>query len=484
MSAEKEERARQRAGVGVDFALLFAAALVLRALALRWFSAEPVWDGHYYDFGARRIASGHGYSEDVIVLGETVRKSWSHYPVGYSAFLGVVYKMFGTTTAVRDAANVIVGSLLAPVTYLAARSSYSVARARVAGALVVVHPGLVLYSVLTMSELSGVLLVMVALVLGVNARAQPSHKRGVGLLVLSALVLGMGALVRPQALLVAPVIAFVALPIPVARSFSRASASIVLYCVFALVPVVPWSVRNCYAMDGCAFVSTNAGWNLAIGSFPRATGRFETLRGTDGCSDVTGQVNQDKCWLHYGIEHIRRDPVRWLKLAPTKLSQTFDHESFAVGYLAEANPTRWPDSMRQLARDLLSNVHRVLVVAAAFGTVVWQRKSRPSGLKFAFVLTAAVLFLRAQPPVFWPLVILAAVMPWFSFRRATGGWRTLREAEPACLVAATLIGTTALTHVVFFGEDRYHIAVTPALCLLSAGFLRPFASPQRRPAPV
>ncbi len=33
-----------------------------------------------------------------------------------------------------------------------------------------------------------------------------------------------------------------------------------------LLVVSPWTVRNCRVMDGCAFVSTNAGWNLAIGS--------------------------------------------------------------------------------------------------------------------------------------------------------------------------------------------------------------------------
>jgi hypothetical protein len=39
-----------------------------------------------------------------------------------------------------------------------------------------------------------------------------------------------------------------------------------------------------------------------------------------------------------------------------------------------------------------------------------------------------------------------------------------------------LIGTlaaTTLMHAVFFGEDRYHVVVTPFLCILAAGALRP-----------
>ena len=51
--------------------LLFSAALFVVALLPRLYVAiawarEPVWDGHYYDFGARRIAEGFGYSDDVI----------------------------------------------------------------------------------------------------------------------------------------------------------------------------------------------------------------------------------------------------------------------------------------------------------------------------------------------------------------------------------------------------------------------------------
>jgi hypothetical protein len=36
-----------------------------------------------------------------------------------------------------------------------------------------------------------------------------------------------------------------------------------------------------------------------------------------------------------------------------------------------------------------------------------------------------------------------------------------------------LLATTAITHAVFFGEDRYHIVVTPVFALLAAAALRP-----------
>jgi hypothetical protein len=34
------------------------------------------------------------------------------------------------------------------------------------------------------------------------------------------------------------------------------------------------------------------------------------------------------------------------------------------------------------------------------------------------------------------------------------------------------VAITALTHVVFFGEDRYHLFLSPLLCILAASALR------------
>ena len=156
-----------------------------------------------------------------------------------------------------------------------------------------------------------------------------------------ALVLGVAALVRPQALLCAP---FLALGVPGTWTLRLRAAA--LGCVLALVPVIPWTVRNCRVMDGCALVSTNTGWNLAIGAFPRATGRFETLRSSDGCRDVTGQVQQDRCWTQYALGQIEAHPWHWLSLVPAKLGYSFDHESFAIEYLHEARPEAWPEPKR------------------------------------------------------------------------------------------------------------------------------------------
>ncbi len=443
-------------------AVLFAVAFTLRFVVATWLAGEPVWDGHYYDFGARRIAEGHGYSDDRIVDGHAVWHPWCHYPVGYSAYLGAFYKLFGATHLTAHVANALVGGMAAVVVYLLAREGLSAWRARVAGALVAVHPGLVLYGALAMSEpLSGLLVMAafwVALVVA-RRRAHPLAGPAYG-----AIVLGVAALVRPQALLCAPFLAF-AVPRG-RRTWKLGAAGALVACVLALVPVMPWTARNCRVMDGCALVSTNAGWNLAIGSFPRATGRFEGLHSSDGCRDVTGQVQQDRCWLAYGLDHIRRDPIRWLRLVPAKLSFTFDHESFQVEYLREARPSDWPEARRVAWRNALTNAHRVLVVVAPLAFVALALRSRlQTALLAAMVVAAAVAFTR-DAPIFWPIVLVACALPWLPLPDRP-------ELLPALSMSVGLVATTALAHAVFFGEDRYHVAVTPALCLLAAAALRP-----------
>ena len=466
-------------------AVLFVLALVPRLwVALAW-AGEPVWDGHYYDFGARRIAQGMGYSDDIAVAGQMIWHPWCHYPVGYSAMLAVFYRLFGASHAVAAVANALVGAALAVVTWALARHALSPLRARVAGVIVALHPGLVLYAALLMSEPLAALLTLLAFWVTVRER---DARRGI---VLGALVLGVATLVRPQALLCAPFLALTLLrktvsvhvpPASLARGGARGVESwpvpwralgawALVACAVALLPVLPWTARNCRVMDGCALVSTNAGWNLAIGAFPRATGRFETLRSSDGCREVTGQVQQDRCWLQYGLDQIRQHPGHWLALVPAKLGFTFDHESFEVEYLHEARPEAWPEPRRVGVRGLTTLAHRLLLAASALGCVAFAgaRRPRAAMAQGALLVVAAGLVAVAfavDIPTFWPVAVFISVVPWLPLPGRP-------DVPPALLMGVALLGTTVLTHAVFFGEDRYHVVVIPVLALLAAAALRP-----------
>lgn len=455
-------------------AFAFAAGLAPRVyVALAW-AREPVWDGHYYDFGAKRIAAGLGYSADELVRGSLQWNPWCHYPVGYSGFLAVVYSIFGSGPSVAPLANAVVGALLAAVVHRLARRALSPTRARVAALLAALWPGLVVYAALVMTEPLAALGLCTA---GWLAAREAERGRAIRGAVLGGVALGLTALVRPPSLLCLPALAFFAWPNagthpPRARLW-RPALALTIATLAAAAPIAPWTLRNCRVMDGCALISTNAGWNLAIGAKPGATGRFDTLRAGDGCSIVTGQVHQDRCWLVQGIQWIKSDPVRWLSLIPMKLSQTFDHESFPMGYLGEADRSSWPERRKALGRGILSTLHRSLLALAALALIAIptrRGKHAVSGAVSSLAAAMLVAFLAARGFMvgeneFWPLAAVIPILALVPFPGAA-------PQTPALRYLAWAVLTIVITHAVFFGEDRYHVVATPALLVLAAGLGR------------
>jgi hypothetical protein len=284
--------------------------------------------------------------------------------------------------------------------------------------------------------------------------------------VTAGVIVGLATLVRPSAILAAPLLALV-FPLPRLSALARG----VVISAVAVATVFPWTIRNCRVMDGCALVSTNGGWNLAIGALT-PTGRFHTLQAKDGCPVVTGQVQQDRCWAQVGRQAIARDPAAWVALIPKKLAQTYDHESFAIEYLREADPAAWPESRRIAGRALFTVFHQLLLVAAALGVISLPSPRRVGrlgavvqGALLVLVLGYAGYAASSDTHPFW---LLPALLPVLGIVRLPGG-PSLSTVERFVL---GWLFATSLTHAVFFGDDRYHLVVTPALAITAAAALR------------
>jgi 4-amino-4-deoxy-L-arabinose transferase-like glycosyltransferase len=458
--SRKEERGLDLPRDSAFTIAVFVIALLPRLfVAIAW-AKEPVWDGHYYHFGAERIARGLGYSEDVLAHGQLLWKPWVHYPVGYSALLGLVYRAFGSELVVAPVVNALTGALLVAVVHRFARYYVSRERARIAAGLTALHPGLIAYCAVVMTEPLAALLILSAGLAALRFRGTWQA------IVFGGALLGLATLVRPSSLVAGPLL-FLIQPRPLWQGALRAAAATAV----ALLVVLPWTIRNCERLDGCALVSTNGGWNLAIGAITE-TGRFQTLHAKDGCPVVTGQVQQDRCWADVGRAKIAANPGHWLGLAPLKLAETFDHESFAIEYLHEADPESWPEARRVAARDLLTAFHRALVFCAAFAVLAWPRWHKKPEPAFYTQFGLGVLFVGIGVYAVFsdahPFYLLAVIAPLIASLELPG--RPV-PAEAGSFLLALLAGT-ALTHVIFFGEDRYHLVVTPMLCILAAAALR------------
>lgn len=457
----------ERANEPTDWAFtvaLFLLALVPRLFVALAFAREPVWDGHYYHFGATRIAEGFGYSEDVIVDGSAVWKPWTHYPVGYSGLLSIFYRIFASSILTAPIVNAFIGAALVVIVHRVARYMMSQNRARIAGALCALHPGLIAYAGVVMTEPAAAVFVLGAGWAALYLRGSRYGFAATGLLI------GVGALIRPVSLLALAALALIG-PRPLYKSVLRAA----LAGVIALLTILPWTLRNCSVMDGCALISTNGGWNLAIGTLTE-TGRFRSLRAEDGCPVVTGQVQQDRCWAAVGLRIIERDPRAWLKKMPQKLAQTYDHESFPIEYLREAAPELWPERRRMAGHELLSFYHWLLMAAAALSpiTLVTSVRRRVSAATQGLLLVATAAYISyafATPNhPFFPLMVMTPFIAFLPFpgRPSLG---------PAGRYLYALLFLTSATHAVFFGEDRYHLVISPVLCIFAAAALRLVTQP-------
>ena len=393
-----------------------AATLALAAVALAARLAfglavrvPPAWDGVLYERGAVALARGLGYSCYLFGPAADPAVPTAFYPVGYPAFLGALYRLFGASAHVVVVSGAVLGALTVALAHRLALRAGPAPAAHAAALLFALAPGSVVFAVAPMSEtLWGALLAGAVLALA----DAPTPRR----LALAGVILAAAAYVRPQALLLAPL-----LPALLAGSPARRLGRAALVTAVVAALVAPWTLRNCRALDGCAVVSTNGGSNLAIGAVPRATGQYLQLTRDDGCGGVVGERARERCWQRVALASVRARPGRWLRLVWPKLYATYANETFPADYLREARPDLVGPALQQRLRDAM--------------TWTW-----------------------------WPfwVVALAGLAPWP--RRA--------PLVPAASLALAVVATTTGTHLVVFGGDRYHLPLVGLFAVLCAAAFR------------
>jgi hypothetical protein len=360
----------------------------------------------------------------------------AYYPVGYSAFLGTLYRVFGQHLVVAAIGGACVSALSVTLSHRIAWRFAPGWRACFATVMLAFLPGQILFAGATMTEpLFGTLLALAAYLL-----VRDADRTSRGALIGAAIALAAATYVRPQAVLLAPLLPL-ARPNAFANGWRGRWLGSALVTAIALACVAPWSVRNCRDLDGCAFVSTNGGSNFAIGAVPRGNGRFFFLDARDGCAGVQGEVARDRCWRSVALHAIGEDPWRWIKLAFVKLDHTLSYEAFPVGYLREG--LRAPTPAGSLAIEPASSFARAHLPLDDTGERRWRRV-----LTFPWRILLALAFLALVPIA------------------------TRRFDSPSARVALLVCVGTLATHVVFFGGDRYHLPLAPLVAVLAAGAFR------------
>lgn len=445
-----------------------AVALAVRLAVVAWaFRAfPPSADGTYYHKLAVRLAEGHGYTwawpDGAVTYA-------AHYPVGYPAMMALGYALFGAHPVVAMVQNALLGAamtfaihvLVAP---LVSRGVHP--RAPFVAALAVgLHPALVPYTAALMTEGTTTALLTIAAAIaappleGTVSSAPPAGLGGrVSLRLLAAgITMGMATLVRPQSLVLAPVLGALAL----APSFtwrSRAAAAGAVLAV-TLLCCAPWTLRNCVRMHRCSLVSVNAGWNLFIGEETHS-GAWEEARFPEECSTVWDEAEKDVCLEGVARRRIREAPAAWLEKMPRKLAVTFDYFGAAPWYLHTANASAFSDRAKLALGTVETVASRLLLVFAL--TALALRPGPRRNLRRVTGLLGVVL---ALSPIGWLAYLVLALLA-----------AEAALAEPSGTVlfgwTAAVIAATAATHAAFFGAGRYGLVVVPFVTALAALNLR------------
>lgn len=443
-----------------DAAGVFAVALAARLAVVAWAAGRfpPTADGEYYHRLATRLAQGLGYTwawpDGAVTYA-------AHYPVGYPGAVAAIYAIAGPHPAAAMALNALVGALAALAVHRLAARAGSRGIAALAGALVALHPGLVAYTPALMTEgVTGALLACAAWAAAWAGERAAASRSALPFAAVGAL-LGIAALVRPQSVLLAPALAWIAAPAPTpGRRWSRALPAI-LATVAALAVCAPWTARNCARMGRCALVSVNGGWNLLIGAEPAGNGSWAPLQVPDACREVFDEAGKDACFEREARRRIAERPAVWLALAPRKLAATFDYCGAAGWYLHASNPAAFGEQ-RKIALGKAETVYEMLVLLLA---LAWAARA-PGARGGALAIVRIALAVAG--------VVLAALTmhAWVAYVVLLGlgllQGRALLRGPILASSALVVLAATALTHAVFFGAGRYALVCLPLLSGVAA----------------
>jgi 4-amino-4-deoxy-L-arabinose transferase-like glycosyltransferase len=439
-----------------DAFLTFAVALDLRLAMVAWAAHRipPTADGKFYETIAERIAQGDGYTW---LWPDGAVTYAAHYPVGYPAMVGAVYAVTRPLPVAAMVLNAILGALAAFAAYCLAARAAGPRVALAAGLAVALHPGLVAYTPAIMTE--GVTAALVTCAAAVAAWAR-GRAAAVAPAIAIGLTVGLATLVRPQSLVLAPILGLVA-ALGSPRVRARAAIMASTATLAALLVCAPWTARNCVRMNHCALVSVNGGWNLLIGADAESTGAWSPIKVPAACREVFDEAQKDVCFGREARGYILEHPAAWLDLVPRKLAATFDYAGAAPWYLHDANPGAFPYS----AKEKLGAAETLYERLALLFALGWAARGGAPGerpelrwMRLGVALAGGVFVFMLHGWVAYVALLAAALLR----------GRSLWTGPVLPSGAVTVLAATMATHAVFFGAGRYSLVVFPLLTALAA----------------
>jgi 4-amino-4-deoxy-L-arabinose transferase-like glycosyltransferase len=397
---------------------ILAVAVLVRLAAVLLIEVDPrahwSYDMSWYDGAARRLAKGWGY----IGVDAAPTAAW---PPGYPALLAALYAVFGPSLLAAKLANVVFGAAAVLLTYLVACELRRPLVGLVAAAILAVFPGWVLFAPLILSESLFVFLfcAVLWLFLRLNRRGRGGAASWLGL----GVFLGAISLVRGVGFFLLPV--FASTRVLEGASWRSTARLTLVAAAGVLLALLPWTIRNHLRLGYPILIASDGAFALYMGNSPIATGYHtiamrEPYRARFGellaLPNPRGEVEVARTEVREALAWMVTHPHRVAALAPVKVYHMYRNDRGARTWMAEGLARRMGPATQR-------NVFRVV-------------------------------------DAYWLLVLGLALVGSRHFRP--------RDGPGAVALPLTVAWMTLLHAVLFFGGNRLHVPLLPALSVMAA----------------
>lgn len=395
------------------WSLVLVLAVSLRVAWLMCIPVMPVSDSLRYDFFARRLAKGLGYTE-------IDNRPTAYFSIGTSALHSLGYRITGPDTAQRFTAvailNMVLGVGSVALTMHLGRKWFNPLVGMLAGLILACWPSQIQFTTVVASETPMICVMLAAIAVWYSGRLRILPRA-----LLAGVLFAAASYLRPTALLLPLLLVIVDL---VRRE--RATVETLAVAMFAALAmcacIAPWTVRNYRVCGEFVLISTSSGTNFWMGNNLRTQGGYMDP-GPDG--RFGGEAARSRVLRAEAWDYIRSDPLAFLTRSLVKAVRLHERESIGVV---------WNElGIRQRLGFLGS---------------LWQSR--------------AVLGLKLASNVYWWAALILAV--------AGACCLVVRRG----LLSGLLVQPIAIwayftaVHAVTVIQDRYHFAAVPMIAILAA----------------
>ena len=351
--------------------------------------------------------------------------------------LGGLYRLVGVNVVAGRIFEVVLGVAIVGLTYMLARTLFSERIALVAGALAAVNPYLIFISSYLLTEnLYTVLMLALLLVLEMAGRNGFAGFRGP---VIAGFLLGLANLARPNAVVLAFVIALCVLLFG-SGNLLRRTRGVAVFLLALAVVIAPWALRNHAKLGAWVVFTTHGGItfyqsnNQLVHDVPGFHGGVaprESLPGWDKLKDA-GEIEGDRAAWAMAKSFLKDNPRLVPRLLAYKFLRFWRLESHAPSSGVRGG---WWWNKSKLLGSLASRldvgiIYSIIVIPSfILGVVVTIREYRKLfalyGVILVHVLVAMMFYgsLRARVPI-EPLIAVfaaAALVVFFGHVRGRAG---------------------------------------------------------------